>query len=489
MMGHAISDAYPLEGLERIEVVRGPASFLYGTNAMGGVINLVTRDVDQPGFETGIAVGAGSFDTRNLSIRHGGKAGNFNYHLSGGLRATDGHRDNSDFDGNHMTAHMGYEFSEKTRLEINANYSDIYLLDPGTETEPYREEKHWYQLYRSGADLTIDHESGLGRSVLKLHGNFGRHRIFDGWRSNDQTLGVMFYHNMELWRGNTTTAGLDYKQYGGDAEDTINKVPYIQYDEKFMREYAPYVHMQQLLYHRFILSAGLRMEQHELYGSQVLPKLGLVSHLTSNTSVRVSASKGFRSPAIRELYVFPPRNKDLKPEEMWNSEFGIRHRIGDRAVLEGVVFRAKGSNMIRMNFIGGKPQFQNSGDFVHTGYELSAHWLPLNDLQVTASWSDMDLKDETRGYPERKLTLNAGYVYNIARFSVSLLHARDLFGSDGRQDPLPDYTIVNTSASVQICKSVSLALHLKNVLDSSYQTLLGYPMPGRRLLTRLNYSF
>lgn len=489
MMGHPIPDAYPLEGLERIEVLRGPASFLYGTNAMGGVINLVTRDVDQPGFKTRVSNSIGSFNTQTVSIHHGAKFEKFDYHLSGGLRETDGHRVNSDYDGDHVTAHMGYRLAEKTRIEINANYSDIYLLDPGTESDPFSAQKHWYRLFRSGADLTIDHRNILGHSVLKLHGNFGRHRIYTGWRSNDRTIGVMFYHNAELWTGNTTTIGLDYKRYGGDAEDSINKIPFIHYDREFMTEYAPYVHMQQLVFSRFIASAGIRLERHEKYGSQLLPKFGLVAHITPATSVRVSASKGFRSPSIRELYVFPPRNENLEPEELWNSEMGIRQQIGKHAELDAVVFRAEGSNMIRMVYENNKAQFRNSGDFVHTGYELTARWHPVNRLRLTAGWSDMNLGDETRGAPEKKLTFNAGYTYKIVHMSVSLLHARDLFGSDHRQDRLPNYTLFNSSLSVDIWESVTLTAHLKNALDASYQTMLGYPMPGRTVLTRLSYSF
>ena len=489
MMGHPIPDAYPVDGLERIEVVRGPASFLYGTNAMGGVINLVTRTRSQPGFETRLAGAAGSFHTHNVSLRHEGKIDKFDYQVSGGMRGTDGHRINSDYNGDYISASAGYTLSAQTRLAINANYANIYLLDPGTETDPYSSEKHWYRIYRSGADLTLDHKSMLGNSVLKLHGNFGRHRIYDGWRSNDHTMGVMFYHNASLWTGNTTTIGMDYKQYGGDAKDSIDKVPYIQYGEQVMTEYAPYVHMQQLLYSRFIASAGMRLEQHELYGSQVLPKLGLVAHITSSSSLRISASKGFRSPAIRELYVFPPRNENLEPEELWNTEFGIRQQVGKRAMVEGVVFRAEGSNMIRMNFAGGKPEFQNSGDFIHTGYEINARWFAVDALQLAASWSDLNLENETQGTPEKKLTFNAAYTYRIVSLSVSLLYAQDLFGSDNRLDPLPNYTLINCSASFNISDSVSLGLYLKNVLDRSYQTMLGYPMPGRTMLTRLSYTF
>ena len=93
MMGHPIPDAYSLDGVERIEVVRGPASFLYGTNAMGGVINIVSKRSTEDGFNTQVSAGMGSFDTRNYRIAHGGKSGIFEYHVTAGRNETDGHRD------------------------------------------------------------------------------------------------------------------------------------------------------------------------------------------------------------------------------------------------------------------------------------------------------------------------------------------------------------------------------------------------------------
>ena len=79
MMGHPLPDAYSLDGLERVEVVRGPASFLYGTNAMGGVINLVSKKIRNDGFQTRASAGAGNFDSRKFNAQHGGKINNFDY--------------------------------------------------------------------------------------------------------------------------------------------------------------------------------------------------------------------------------------------------------------------------------------------------------------------------------------------------------------------------------------------------------------------------
>ncbi|MBN1479025.1 TonB-dependent receptor [candidate division KSB1 bacterium] len=487
MMGHPLPDAYSLEGLERIEVVRGPASFLYGTNAMGGVINLVSKKVRQDGFQTKIRGGLGNYNSGKLYLNHGGKIGPFDYFVTLGTQRTDGHRENSNYDGTFSTVHLGYAFSAKTKLELNANYSDVYLLDPGTIDKSAADQ--WYDIRRSGADVTLNHSSRLGDSYVKLHGNFGHHKIYDGWRSNDQTIGLMMYHNAALWAGNTTTAGFDYKRYGGDAEESLNQVPFIDYSERFMTEWAPYIHMQQLFWQRFIASAGLRVEQHELYGAELLPKIGLVTNAAKSTAIRLSAAKGFRSPSIRELYVFPPRNEELLPENLWNYELGITQGIGTTAHVEVVLFQARGSNLIRQDFSARPSKFVNSGEFTHAGYEIAAKWRPITSLNVSASWSDINLGNETQGAPEKKLSLYAAYDFGRIELMTTIMHAAELYGSDARQNKLPDYTLINVATNIAIWKTMGLKLSLKNALDQEYQTLYGYPMPGRTFMAEIVYSF
>jgi iron complex outermembrane recepter protein len=487
MMGHPLPDAYSLDGLERVEVVRGPASFLYGTNAMGGVINLVSKKMRDDGFQTRLSAGAGNFNSQKYNVQHGGKINNLDYFINASSQRTDGHRVNSDYEGSLFSGHLGYSFSENASIEFNANYSDIYLFDPGISETPVVD--HWYDIVRSGADISVNHNSRLGESYLKLHGNFGEHRIYDGWRSNDRTIGAMFYHNAELWNGNTSTVGFDYKKYGGDALDSFPQIPVIDYGEYFMTEWAPYAHIQQMLWNRFVASAGVRFEQHNLYDSELLPKVGLVMHATSFTAIRVSAAKGFRSPSIRELYIFPPRNEELEPERMWNYEIGVTQSIGLDAEIEAVVFQAIGDNLIRMQFPGGKPQFFNSGEFEHTGYELMARWRPSHRLNMSATWSDTNLGDETLGAPEQKMTFYAGYNFGLFNLMGTVLQATNLYGADKRQGKLADYTILNIAASVAPWKSLSLRLSLKNAFDQRYQTISGYPMPGRTFMSELSFTY
>lgn len=482
-MGHPIPDAYSLAGVEKIEIVRGPASFLYGTNAMGGVINIVSAKNKGGGFSTKIGGGVASYNSGRLSLAHGGRIGKLEYNITAGSRKSDGHRDYSGYDGDFYTAHLGYEVGPATNLSLNANLANVYLSDPGPVDAPKAD--HWYDLRRSGIDLTLDHTSTLGESYVRVHGNFGRHRIFDGWQSKDRTLGLMLYHNFSPLSGNISTFGFDIKQYGGDALESKNKIPVIDYSRHFIVEYAPYIHTQQIFRKNFLASAGLRLEQHQIYGTQLLPKAGLVFHTLPVTSIRLSVARGFRSPSIRELYIFPPRNRELLPEEMWNYEVGLTQNLGQSVRIDAALFKSRGKNMIRLT--GLPPQFTNSGRFTHTGYEIVFDWKPVERLFLSATWSKLDLANETLYTPGKKLTGHIAYDLQKIQLSLLLMNVRDLYGTDYRLKKMQNYTLVNLFATVKPLPSIGLQVGVKNLFDVTYQTMYNYPMPGRIFSADINY--
>lgn len=490
LMGCTIADEFSTDGVERIEVVRGPASFLYGSNASAGVINIVTKSRTREGFDTRIKAGYGSFNSQTYNVQHSGKHKKTEYQLTASRRSTDGFREDvtNSYEGNHFTGHLGYQITEKTSVEFNASLADLYLYDPGFVTAPNQDD--WYDILRWGGDLTLTHNSRFGNSYLKAHGNFGKHKFADGWRSSDQMIGAILYHNMHLFHGNTTTLGFDIKEYGGHAEGSVD------YTEEKVTEYAPYIHIQQMFLHRFIAAAGFRLEHHSLYGTVAIPKLGIVSHLSDNNSIRLDFSKGFRSPSIRELYFFPIHNEELEPDEIWNYEVGIARQIGDNLQVDVAVFHNEGDNLIAVakRASGMGFQYTNIGKIENNGAEVQVTWMPIDRLHLGGTWSGIDMKYAIPNVPENKLTAFASWQIAKLRLSGTLIHAKDLIGKDSAAPiantyPMDDYTAINISAACKLFSAIGAEVSIKNILDSDYQTMYGYPMPGRHLLVNMTYSF
>jgi iron complex outermembrane receptor protein len=290
----------------------------------------------------------------------------------------------------------------------------------------------------------------------------------------------MLYHTAKPWAGASITAGFDWKKYGGVAENVLGK---IDFGDHTVKEYAPYLHVQQLVLQRFILSAGLRKETNNIFGDITLPKVGLVVHATPSTSIRFSMAKGFRSPTIRELYLFPAPTPDLQPEELWNQEVGLTQWFGQHLKVEAALFKAKGSNLIRLLW----PSLVNTGSFNHTGYEASLQWLPVMGCEMTATWSKLDLDDQTMYAPGKKGTVALSIPWRTVRFSLQAQFISDLYGADFYKQPLPDYSTLGISVHWRIRSALEFRVLANNILDTEYETLLGYPMPGRH--GRVEWTF
>lgn len=487
LMGCTIADEFSSDGVERIEIIRGPGSFLYGTNASGGVINIVSKRHEGNGFRTSMAFGLGSFGTRKFNLSHGGRLGKLKYFITANSRQTDGHRDFSDYEGRHYTAHLGLDLTSNTTAELNINLADLMLHDPGLiNTEPL---DRWYDIVRWGGDLSINHHSRFGDTNMKIHANFGEHDFFTGWHSDDRTTGFMIHHSMKLWHGLSATLGFDYKRYGGMAKDQTS-----DYGEYFITETAPYLHLQQMLFKRYILSAGIRQERHELFGTELLPKLGVVVHVNPKTVLRISASKGFRSPSIRELYFWAPANDRLTPDRLWNYELGYIQELGSVVSFEAALFESQGSNLIQ--FSVPPPLWVNSGQYSHRGYELMLRGHPTHRFHCDLTWSHIQLSDDVFNIPEKKLTASVQYQFKGISLVGNLIMIKDLTGADFSQSSavpvlhsMEDYTVVDFSTRLKVIPQITLKLALKNALDARYQSMYGYPMPGRHFHADVSYTF
>jgi len=492
LMGCTIADEFAADGVERIEVVRGPASFLYGSNSTSGVINIISKKMAENGFDTRLNAGYGAYHSQKIGLSHSGKLGTFDYQITAARRKTDGHRTdaNNNYRGDFYTTRLGYEFNRNTSLEINGSFADIFLFDPGLTSAPKNDD--WYDIKRWGGDITLNHRSRLGDSYLKLHGNFGKHKFADGWRSDDQMIGAMFYHNFNLLPGNTVTTGFDFKRFGGNGESGTS----VPYQEKYITEYAPYIHVQQLFLKRLIGSAGLRIENNEMFGTIVIPKAGLVAHVAEATSLRASVSKGFRSPSIRELYFFPSHNEDLKPDEIWNFEIGWNQQIGRRLNFEAAIFQLQGNNIITLNkrVSGMGYQLTNTGEIKNYGYELTLHWIPIQAFEMGGSFAYVDMRNPIPNAPERKTTAFAAFRFHRFSLTGDVNIVKDWIGMDNAVPvphtyPMNDYMILNFSLAGPIYGPLNFNISLKNAMDAEYEAMYGYPMPGRMAFFDVRYDF
>ena len=182
----------------------------------------------------------------------------------------------------------------------------------------------------------------------------------------------------------------------------------------------------------------------------MVPQAGISWNPVKDTYLKLSASKGFRTPNMRELYMFPPTNKDLKPERAWSYDFAVDHHFLDgRLNTELSLFYTKGANIIAIVPLAGKPKNQNVGSFENMGVEASSDFrLPAN-LSIHANYSYLDMKPPVTGAPRHKLY--CGLNYNPGRFSFQLGGMWiDHLRLDLKGDATESYVLVNARASYRL---------------------------------------
>ncbi len=494
IFGHPISDSYTLSDIERVEVIRGPASILYGSNAMGGAVNLITRQPEEGVSLYGKAA-YGSYNTSILTGSAGYNNGDFSAFGSVNRERTDGFRDDGNDEFNNTTGYLklDYAVTGNINLALDGNLSDATFNTPGpvdgsAPADSVRE------YTRGRTALSLENQFEKVEGALKFFYNFGDHAFSDGFRSNDFNYGITFYQNLKLLEGNILTLGVDSKKFGGEPEN-INTPPGLPpgFDEAYeINETDLYALLQQDLGDQVSLSAGYRFVNNSLYGSAHVPAFGLAYQMTQNSTLKAAATKGFRSPAIIDLFLFPVANDELEPEELWNYEVSYAQALqDDKLNFELTAFFIDGKNMIQPVVITAPPPTKiNTGAFNNKGVEVMGDYQVMKDLNLNFNYTYLSTSKEVLYSPEHQLHFHGQY--RISSFSVMLGYelVNDLTTFVGEPEITKEnYSLVNLRSNWQATPWMNVFLELNNLFDVQYQIDRGYPLPGFNALGGIEFRY
>jgi len=503
LMGHHLPDAYVTSDAERVEVIRGPGSILYGSNAFGGVINIITKKQKRDGIEANARLQYGSYNTQKYMASLGYKKKNFNVFTSFNHDRTDGHRDSADFKITNGYIKAVYQFNKHLQLFVDFSLAGYETADPGPVNGVAGDR---IDIFRGKTSISFENKHERMEGALKMYYNFGEHIISDGWVSNDHMAGAMLYQGVKLFPGNTITLGLDHMQYGGmgspiitvlrDEEGSVIMPPQFElspYNNTWinMSNSAVYTSVQQILLQDLVLNAGLRYEMNDTYGNEWIPQAGLSWHLSSVTTLKGSVSKGYRPPSIRELYLFPPANEVLYPERMVNYEAGwTQYWMKGKMNTELVGFISDGENIIVMvpPFPPPPPLYKNTGSFNNKGVEFSWNYRPADGLKFHVNYTYINMVKPLPATPEHNLFLSGNYRYQKLNFTLKLQNIFNLYNETGQGvEVIEDfYHIMGLRVGYQATKFMNVYVYANNLLNQQYQINYGYPLPGTTVFAGLN---
>ena len=488
IMGHPLPDAYVASDVEKVEVIRGPASTLYGTNAMGGVINIITKEQKEDGFNGNARLMYGSYNTQKYMINGGFKEKGFNVFASFNHDQTDGHRDSSDFSINNGYLRMGYDMNK--HLNVNADFSlaNFDATDPGTEGS---NAGNAIDITRGMGAVAFDNNYEKTNGSFRFFYNFGEHDITDGFHSKDDNFGIVWYQAFKFFKGNTFTVGADYKKYGGKAENVkAMNGNGVVFSDTTVREIAGYAYIQQELLKKLVLNAGFRLEHNSVYGNEPVPTAGLAYKASAATTFKASVAKGFRSPTIRELYMWGTANEDLKPERMVNYEMSVLQKLlQNKLSLELTLFKSDGDNLIQTVAGTNGTKYQNTGEFSNTGIEVAGMYKPTDYLSFHVNYSYISMDEAILATPEQQLFAGGTYKWKKLSINLSAQHISNLYTQLKPQKIKDSYMLINSRISCSVSKFADVFVKGENLTDKKYYINYGYPMPGLIVFAGFNLHF
>lgn len=503
VFGHSLADTYVANGVERVEVVKGPSSLLYGSNAMGGSINLVTHTQKKDGLTGRARALFGSYNTQKFALSSGYKKDKFSATLSGQLDRSNGNRAGSAFWLANEFAQLKYAASHRWSVAGMLDMTQTHANNPGTVQSPL--ENMWTDVFRGTGGIYVKNSYDRMDGGVQGYINWGRHKVDDGnapgsaprdyiFNSTDYNMGFTAYESFYLWTANTLSAGVDFQHWGGhiwnvDKEDSSKRS---SENSHHVNEIAGYVMMQQGFFQDVLsINGGVRLQHGSTYGNVWVPQAGVIVKPGHDSQIKASFSKGFRAPNIRELYLYQPANPDLKPEYMLNYELSYRQYFLDSRLMAGAaIFYIDGKNMIQTIREDGRPLNVNTGKFHNKGFELEAGYSILSNLVATASWSYLHTDSDNLYSPKNKLC--ADVTYSPGDFSFTLENQSIWSMKNGNPDgSKQNYSLLNLRAAYTLQGAVPVTLSVKvdNITDKHYEIIYGCPMPGATLMGGVEFKF
>ena len=507
IFGHPISDAYQSFLAERVEVLRGPASVLYGSNAMGGVINIVTRQLHEEGVKTNVNLGYGSFNTLQSEVTNRIRKGRFTSLISGSYNRTDGHRSDMGFEQYGGYAKLGYRVTDNWNLRGDVNVTHFNASYPGPVSAPLLDGDQ--SITRGMTSFAVENKYEKTSGAASFFYNWGNHWINDGYTpskgetpqesrflSFDNMMGLSLYQSTQFFPGNRITVGFDWFRYGGHAWNKFvsgeKAGTTSDLVDKHEDELAGYVDFRQDLGSWLTLDAGVRVDHHSRVGTEWIPQAGLSFHLPRTIELKASASKGFRYPILREMYMFPPQNPDLKPESMWSYELAWAQHLLDNSLTYGInLFYIDGKNLIVTlpNPNGTGMLNQNTGKIENCGvegeiaYRIDPHW------SVEANYSYLHMENPVVGAPEHKLYAGAQYTHKRWTVSTGVQYIDNLYTTVGDNPQTEEFVLWNLNASFRVNRWLDVWARGENLLAQRYEINAGYPMPRTTVMAGVNLNF
>lgn len=489
-----------LNNVEKIEVLRGPASSIYGSSAMGGVINIITKD-GRSFPKTMFKTKYGLFDTREVTFAHGRDMGEFDYYFSHGTYKTDGHRKNSDYEYHNTNLKLGYTPWADNCLTFGYGYyqSELGVLGPNSWEDVDDRQENWRENFDLTwkADLTRD-----SNILLKTYHNVVRLEFIENLACDDvdtqqtKTYGVDLQFTQRIFDSIRLTAGYNRQDCRLNSS-TSDKHKYFLNAFYFEGEVDPWEGMK--------LYFGARYDDYSNFGDRISPSARFSWWLNDNFKLHGLYGHSFRAPTFNDLYW--PRedwgifggvegNIGLSPEKAESFEVGVSTYFFKALWTDVTYFRNQVKDLIIWNPDANnwwRPE--NVSSAIIQGMELNSDFVMWERLKANLNYTLLYAKDkETKKWliyrPRHQYKVNLNYKTKSGwTYDWAWRYVTKRFTIDDNLRSLSHYWVTDASVAKKFWDIWEFQISAKNLFDQDYEEEEGYPMPGTQVLTSLKCEF
>jgi vitamin B12 transporter len=519
-----------LDNVDRIEILRGPQSTLYGSDALGGVVNIITKKrIGKP--KLSLSSVGGSYGTIITGGEISGGTERIQYSLgtshfrSEGFSASRGNQGgNEEKDGYRnlsLWGRLGFRLVDNLDLDLILrtikaktdidnfgtaqdddpnNVQDYSALFIKTQVRNLMLNNRWeLKLGLSLVDYDRQHENLTDEAHLldSENGFFKSMLVKIDWQNN------FFVHET-----NTFTLGIDYQQEQGESEyhsDGIWGPSSSIFPLRRAHVAGFYLQDQIRIANRFFATLGVRLDDHSQFGTAVTYRLAPAFFIeATQTKFRATYGTAFKSPSLYQLYapgtvLGPIGNTELYPEKSTGWDIGVEQQLlGGKVLLGATYFDNDYKDLIKFDFLRG---YMNIGKAESKGTEIIVQARPANDTLFSATYTKIEARDKDLDLyllrrPKHKLTANLNYNFiKKVNLHLSLIYIGerddeyyDFLTWTSTRETLPAYYLLNAAASFNFASDLQVFCRLDNIFNKQYEMIKGYGTPGFSVYAGVNLS-
>lgn len=516
LMNASIAELVAMDSVDHIEVLKGSSSTLYGSDAQGGVINIITKEAKEDGVKTTLRTAFGDNSKEKYTLYNAGKEGNVFWSIEAGKELQGNYEDGwgrkviNHLNAKHYNAKLGYDLGNDSSVVVNYEKYKADYTSPAngsTDKTPAKGRK-------DNDAISLQYNAKLSDRLSNQFSIYRNTTSFDipaqNWAMKMKTTGISDQLTYTTNK-QTLTGGFDW--YKDEVPYNMGSAP----EGDSVHNIAFYLQDKIDLTDQWNITPGVRVDHHSAFGTHTSPSLSIGFKQNENTNYYFNYKTFFVAPNMYQLYApgftsygtyYPVGNKDLKPQEGNTIEFGINHNFSDTLSGTFNIFHTHAKNLIQ--YVNG---YENTGKANVNGFSLNLnknfnqHWnasIGYSFIHMPATAPNKNINSDGL-LPESTLNINVGYQADKFNANLSGRGIMNRYGKKGNDEMrnYANYWVWDLAANYQFTKEATLFARVNNIFDQFYTdvgTSYGpnadptnyqywYSAPGRNFEIGLQFQF